>query len=198
MKERYDNNELLYLSRQGCPIARKYLIEQYYEYIDMVIKSKRPMLVNSLTYQDVRQTLILACIKAFDKYREDKGSSLDTYLSIVVNSCMLLIIRKIRMEKENVLPVYQYSSGVNFDEVDASLLLAEERTEYLPYKNLMLENQYSEILDTCNESEKQIVQYKMAGYRAREIAIKMNINVKTVYNTFYRIRKRIGFSFDYK
>lgn len=198
MKERYDSNELLYLSRQGCPIARKYLIEQYYDYIDVVIKTKRPLLVNSLSYQDVRQTLILACIKAFDKYREDKGSSLDTYLAIVINSCMLLLLRKIKIEKENIYPVYQYYNGKNFDENDSSLYIAEHKVEYLPYKKLALENRYFDILKMCNESEQKIIQYKVAGYRANEIALKMNLNVKTVYNTFYRIRRRIGFSFDYK
>lgn len=197
MKYRYNNNELLYLSRQGCPVAKEYLTKQYYQYVKMVVKSKRPALVNCINDQDLIQNTIMACIKALDCYREDKDCTLDTYIGIVVKSQIWITIRKFKAEKEYVVSGYCKGDTDFVDESD-TLFLADKKVEYQPNKRLVVKESMEELTKNCNENERRILQYRMAGYKASEIALLVGVSVKTVYNTMYQIRQRFGFAIDYK
>lgn len=194
--ERYNEEELLYLSRQGCSYAREVLYELCLQYVSIII-CKMNYNFYPLDKEDVAQEAFFSCLKALDKYRNDMECLLKTYLARVIKNKILSMLKKDYREKDRIYKYATYldanishTSQLRYDEV-----VADRSIEYCPQKQLLIKEEqenYQNALQICGSKfEKAVMEYRLQGYSEKDIAIILSVNVKKIYNAMYRLQKKL-------
>lgn len=188
---RYNDEELLYLSRQGCNIAYNQLVDEYYQFIRMLYYKMR---INTADEADVLQSTMINCIQAFDSYRPDRNCKLRTFMSWVIRNSILTAVKKSNIE----LKYYGYSlseSPQNVETMTYESLLQDTKDSFQPRAQLMVKEAtsvYQAYVDeNCSDLEQGVMEYRLQGYSNQEIAKELDSDIKTVYNAVYRLQKKL-------
>lgn len=195
--ERYNEDELLYLSRQGCNIARECLYEQYYQYAYMIIKDIQLRNISYIDKNDIIQDVVLSCYYALESYRPDRYCMLRTYLYKIIRNKVATILKKVHLEKVRV-----YNRAIFFDaSLDSKMegqygdIIADVKITYQPHKKLeaieAIEDYKEEVKRTGSELEIGVMEYQVLGYDHAGIAKVLGVDVRSVYNASYRLQKKL-------
>ncbi len=191
----YNEEELLYLSRQGCTIASEQLAKWCRSYVERTLYNLSVYPQSNYDYYDIIQCSWIACMKAIEQYRPDRQCRLKTYLTTVIKNQTATIIRKVCIEKERY-----YDRSISLDEENKSgyvygEVIANEKDSYHPSKTLFIKEtkrQYGDVVqDNCSGFEKEVVNLKILGYTPLEIASILKVDIKSIYNAIYRIQKKL-------
>ncbi len=191
----YNEEELLYLSKQGCPIATEYLLRWCKEYVEKVMRNVSVYNQSIYDFHDLIQCAWITCIQALDRYRSDKKCRLKTYLTTVIRNQVSSLLRKVCLEKErfhdhSISLDEQNKSGYFYNEV-----ISDSRNQYNPRTYLYVSEtkmNYENIINTqCSPLEKEVIALKAKGKTHKEIAQSLNVEIKVVYNALYRIQKKL-------
>lgn len=196
--ERYNEEELLYLSRQGCPIANKYFYKLYYNYIEIMVKRMQGTIPNYIDTYDIVQETMISCVLAIDNYRPDRYCMLRTYLCTIIKNKIITIFKKMNLENMRL-----YNSAIFFDaKVDLhenyyyDEIVADNRIQYQPHKRLereeMMDAYRKEVGVNCSTLERLIFDYQLQGYAHKDIASVLQIDIRAIYNAVYRLQKKMG------
>lgn len=192
---RYNDEELLYLSRQGCMYAHQELIEQYYQLIHVIYHKMRVQQTKYIDTNDIIQLTIIHCIQAFESYRPDRKAKLRTFMSLVIKNSILSAMKKSTNEH------YRYYSlsldGVIPDATDVTYeeRVADKRTDYQPREVLYVketeELYQGYVAEHCSTLEREVMEHRIIGYSNQDIARRLQVDIKSIYNAIYRLQKKL-------
>lgn len=179
--------ELVFLAKEGNEDAINLLYQKYKPII--VSKSKDAILKAShhgIEISDIMQEGYIALDDAINNFSETDNTSFYTFALVCIERKIINYLRKTTGGKYRILneavAIDEYVEKSVKDEVDAeiSFLTKENRND---------------IIDRVEESltgmEKIVFQLKIEGYNFLEIANTLNKDLKSIYNTFHRVKLKI-------
>ncbi|MDE6952612.1 MAG: sigma-70 family RNA polymerase sigma factor [Erysipelotrichales bacterium] len=194
--ERYNEEELLYLMHCGSETALECLIEIYYEKIRRWIWSFQFHDYIGLELEDFIQIGMICFLSAIEGYRSDKKTSLSTYVKSAIlrrMSSKVALTKDKRIYKEHQLisldDSIKESEGMRYDEVIEDTSIVYHPQKIFEVREATKEYLY-EMSYKASPSEKLVMGYLLEGYNAKEISNILQVPIKSVYNTSYRLHKK--------
>ncbi len=189
--------ELIYLARSNDPVALRSLYVYYDALVNTVMRKMKYISSMSLEAQDLLQVGLITFDKVFWSYRED----LDTTFEVYARSCIIKKMQSLLKKQYTFFTRYEKKAIsldriVNYDDSRTyGELIADQRVEYSPQKAQDLEKVwelvYAIIQNETSERDQKIFHLVLLGYPEREVALMLNISIKCVYNSVYRVMSKL-------
>lgn len=189
--------ELIYLARSNDPVALRSLYAYYDALVNTVMRKMKYISSMSLEAQDLLQVGLITFDKVFWSYRED----LDTTFEVYARSCIIKKMQSLLKKQYTFFTRYEKKAIsldriVNYDDSRTyGELIADQRVEYSPQKAQDLEKVwelvYVIIQNETSERDQKIFHLVLLGYPEKEVALMLNISIKCVYNSVYRVMSKL-------
>lgn len=189
--------ELIYLARSNDPVALRSLYAYYDALVNTVMRKIKYISSMSLEAQDLLQVGLITFDKVFWSYRED----LDTTFEVYARSCIIKKMQSLLKKQYTFFTRYEKKAIsldriVNYDDSRTyGELIADQRVEYSPQKAQDLEKVwelvYAIIQNETSERDQKIFHLVLLGYPEKEVALMLNISIKCVYNSVYRVMSKL-------
>lgn len=189
--------ELIYLARSNDPVALRSLYVYYDALVNTVMRKMKYISSMSLEAQDLLQVGLITFDKVFWSYRED----LDTTFEVYARSCIIKKMKSLLKKQYTFFTRYEKKAIsldriVNYDDSRTyGELIADQRVEYSPQKAQYLEKVwelvYAIIQNETSERDQKIFHLVLLGYPEKEVALMLNISIKCVYNSVYRVMSKL-------
>lgn len=189
--------ELIYLARSNDPVALRSLYAYYDALVNTVMRKMKYISSMSLEAQDLLQVGMITFDKVFWSYRED----LDTTFEVYARSCIIKKMQSLLKKQYTFFTRYEKKAIsldriVNYDDSRTyGELIADQRVEYSPQKAQDLEKVwelvYAIIQTETSERDQKIFHLVLLGYPEKEVALMLNISIKCVYNSVYRVMSKL-------
>lgn len=189
--------ELIYLARSNDPVALRSLYVYYDALVNTVMRKMKYISSMSLEAQDLLQVGLITFDKVFWSYRED----LDTTFEVYARSCIIKKMQSLLKKQYTFFTRYEKKAIsldriVNYDDSRTyGELIADQRVEYSPQKAQDLEKVwelvYAIIQNETSERDQKIFHLVLLGYPEKEVALMLNISIKCVYNSVYRVVSKL-------
>lgn len=189
--------ELIYLARSNDPVALRSLYAYYDALVNTVMRKMKYISSMSLEAQDLLQVGLITFDKVFWSYRED----LDTTFEVYARSCIIKKMQSLLKKQYTFFTHYEKKAIsldriVNYDDSRTyGELIADQRVEYSPQKAQDLEKVwelvYAIIQNETSERDQKIFHLVLLGYPEKEVALMLNISIKCVYNSVYRVMSKL-------
>lgn len=189
--------ELIYLARSNDPVALRSLYSYYDALVRTVMRKMKYVSSMSLEAQDLLQVGMITFDKVFWSYREDQDTTFEVYARSCIIKKMQSLFKKqytffIRYEKKSISldKIVNYEDSRTYGE-----LIADQRVEYSPQKAQNLEKIweliYAIIQNETSERDQKIFHLVLLGYPEKEVALMLDISIKCVYNSVYRVMSKL-------
>lgn len=189
--------ELIYLARSNDPVALRSLYSYYDALVRTVMRKMKYVSSMSLEAQDLSQVGMITFDKVFWSYREDQDTTFEVYARSCIIKKMQSLLKKqytffIRYEKKSISldKIVNYEDSRTYGE-----LIADQRVEYSPQKAQNLEKVwkliYAIIQNETSERDQKIFHLVLLGYPEKEVALMLDISIKCVYNSVYRVMSKL-------
>lgn len=189
--------ELIYLARSNDPVALRSLYAYYDALVKTVMRKMKYVSSMSLEAQDLLQVGMITFDKVFWSYREDQDTTFEVYARSCIIKKMQSLLKKqytffIRYEKKSISldKIVNYEDSRTYGE-----LIADQRVEYSPQKAQNLEKVweliYAIIQNETSERDQKIFHLVLLGYPEKEVALMLDISIKCVYNSVYRVMSKL-------
>lgn len=189
--------ELIYLARSNDPVALRSLYSYYDALVRTVMRKMKYVSSMSLEAQDLLQVGMITFDKVFWSYREDQDTTFEVYARSCIIKKMQSLLKKqytffIRYEKKSISldKIVNYEDSRTYGE-----LIADQRVEYSPQKAQNLEKVweliYAIIQNETSERDQKIFHLVLLGYPEKEVALMLDISIKCVYNSVYRVMSKL-------
>lgn len=189
--------ELIYLARSNDPVALRSLYSYYDALVRTVMRKMKYVSSMSLEAQDLSQVGMITFDKVFWSYREDQDTTFEVYARSCIIKKMQSLLKKqytffIRYEKKSISldKIVNYEDSRTYGE-----LIADQRVEYSPQKAQNLEKVweliYAIIQNETSERDQKIFYLVLLGYPEKEVALMLDISIKCVYNSVYRVMSKL-------
>lgn len=189
--------ELIYLARSNDPVALRSLYAYYDALVNTVMRKMKYISSMSLEAQDLLQVGMITFDKVFWSYRED----LDTTFEVYARSCIIKKMQSLLKKQYTFFTRYEKKAIsldriINYDDSRTyGELIADQRVEYSPQKAQDLEKVwelvYAIIQNETSERDQKIFHLVLLGYPEKEVALMLNISIKCVYNSVYRVMSKL-------
>ena len=189
--------ELIYLARSNYPVSLRSLYAYYDALVNTVMRKMKYISSMSLEAQDLLQVGMITFDKVFWSYRED----LDTTFEVYARSCIIKKMQSLLKKQYTFFTRYEKKAIsldriVNYDDSRTyGELIADQRVEYSPQKAQDLEKVwelvYAIIQNETSERDQKIFHLVLLGYPEKEVALMLNISIKCVYNSVYRVMSKL-------
>lgn len=189
--------ELIYLARSNDPVALRSLYAYYDALVNTVMRKMKYISSMSLEAQDLLQVGLITFDKVFWSYSED----LDTTFEVYARSCIIKKMQSLLKKQYTFFTRYEKKAIsldriVNYDDSRTyGELIADQRVEYSPQKAQDLEKVwelvYAIIQNETSERDQKIFHLVLLGYPEKEVALMLNISIKCVYNSVYRVMSKL-------
>ena len=195
--ECYCDEELLYLMRCGNETAQRCLYERYYQYLKKWAATHIGQLNSVFGWEDLLQEGLAVLARVFDTFREDKGTSLKTYANIATRRRFVTCIKPYCVKKSlqdyeivSFDQPYNDEAGMRYDEI-----IKNPKDRYNPSTYMLVKEkgvQYKKVLDdSLSLRERTVMSYIQKGYTQEEVSQKLELPLKSVYNTIYRYHQKM-------
>lgn len=189
--------ELIYLARSNDPVALRCLYFYYDALVNRVMRKMKYISSMSLEAQDLLQVGMITFDKVFWSYREDQDTTFEVYARSCIIKKMQSLLKKqytffTRYEKKAISldRIVNYEDSRTYGD-----LIADQRVEYSPQKAQDLEKVwelvYAIIQNETSERDQKIFHLVLLGYPEKEVALMLNISIKCVYNSVYRVMSKL-------
>lgn len=188
--------ELLSMANEDSEDAKDALFEKYQYIINIVVKKYKKMAKTlGIEYKDLYQEALLAFVDAVKRFKDDKETSLPTFITLCVERRLQVIIQKASRMKNKIL-ADSLSLEQPYDHFKQPLMdIIGDKNANNPLKNILLEEEYMElsyqIQKTLSVSEDEVYSLMLAGLNYNEIAIILDKEPKQVDNSIQRIRSKV-------
>lgn len=189
--------ELINLARSNDPVALRSLYAYYDALVNTVMRKMKYISSISLEAQDLLQVGLITFDKVFWSYRED----LDTTFEVYARSCIIKKMQSLLKKQYTFFTRYEKKAIsldriVNYDDSRTyGELIADQRVEYSPQKAQDLEKVwelvYAIIQNETSKRDQKIFHLVLLGYPEKEVALMLNISIKCVYNSVYRVMSKL-------
>ena len=192
------DDELLYLMRSGNQDATDYFYAKYYNEVSKWIK--KYLKINHLSYdfEDCLQESMMNFDSILDSYREDKNTSIKTFMKNAVCKRMINYTRQGKDKK-----IFQEYVVVSLDDYAGSAdsykyeeVIEDKSQRYSPREQMMVKEKivaYNTVGNTvASQLEKDVMELVLRGYSVKEISKMKNISPKSIYNAIYRYQRKMN------
>lgn len=187
MFDNYNDYELVALAKEGNEDAINLIYQKYKPLI--VNKSKDSIVLanhHGIEISDIMQEGFIGLDEAINDFSESDNTTFYTFAMLCIDRQIINYLRKNTKGKNRILndasPIDEYVEKNMRDDFDTEFSFIYKETE---------ENIMKEINSNLTEFEKDVFRYKIDGYSFDEIANTLNRDVKSIYNTFHRIKIKI-------
>ena len=187
MLNEYNDYELVSLAREGNEEAIEIIYQKYRPII--VSKSTDAIVTAShhgVEINDIMQEGFIGLEEAINGFSEHDNTSFYTFAVLCINRQIINYLRKTTRDKDKILndavTIDEHLERTMSDEYNAEASLISKELE-----NDMLEK----IEKSFTEFEKNVFKLRMDGYSFEEIANNLNRDIKSIYNTFQRIKNKV-------
>lgn len=180
----YNDYELVCLSREGNEDAINLI---YQKYKPIIVKKSEEAIIRAnhhgIEISDIMQEAYIGLDEAINSFNESDNASFYTFAMLCVNRQIINYLRKITGGKDKILNdaivIDDYLEKNMRDDFDTEFSFISREYE----KDIMLE-----LKSNLTEFECEVLNFKMDGYTFEEIANTLNKDIKSIYNTFHRIK----------
>ncbi|MBQ2873372.1 MAG: sigma-70 family RNA polymerase sigma factor [Bacilli bacterium] len=180
----YNDYELVCLAREGNEDAVNLI---YQKYKPIIVKKSEEAIIRAshhgIEISDIMQEAYLGLDEAINAFREDDNASFYTFAMLCVNRQIINYLRKITGGRDKVLndavTIDDYLEKSIKDDFDTEVSFISQESE----RDIM-----EELINNLTNFEKEVLKAKIDGYSFEEIANTLNKDVKSIYNTFHRIK----------
>ena len=188
-------NELLYMSRMGDLYAQTTLFSVVKETSIIITRmqiSHHPKL--STYYEDIVQEAWITSARAIDSYREDRGASIRTFLSLVITRRITQeMVRILDSDSMFQVSTVEYNDSIYFRPL-YSTLGDYDRNMSNPvyYTNYQIAKEKLERkMNTLCVEERAVLSCWIEGYSYKEAAEKLNMDSKTFGRRKENLKKKL-------
>ncbi len=158
--------------------AMRALLERF---LPMVQQTARRLSLPAADFDDACQEGLLAVVDAARRYSPEKGSSFAAYAGVSVKNRLLSMLRN-RQKLSNPDIV---------DGVSPDIVPSTTQTEDTVMNRARIEAVRSAMDSKLTEKERKVLLYLAEGYRYDEMAAMLGVDVKSVNNAIFRMRKKL-------
>lgn len=179
----YNDYELICLAREGNEDAINIIYQKYKPII--VSKSKDSIVLAShhgIEISDIMQEGYIGLDEAIKSFSESDNTSFYTFAMLCINRQIINYLRKLNCTKDKIL-----NDAVVIDETLEKSIKNSFDTEFSFISNEIMDD----IENNLTDFEKEVFNLRMIGYSFEEIANTLNRDVKSIYNTFHRLKGKI-------
>lgn len=182
----YNDYELVSLAQEGNEEAIDIIYKKYKPII--VKKSKNAILYAShhgIDINDIMQEGYIGLDEAIKGFSQDDKATFYTFANLCIDREIVNYLRKTTRGKNKLLneavAIDEGLENVISDEMDieSSFILKDNKKKFM-----------IEIYEELTKFEKEVFDLKIKGYNFEEIANILDRDVKSIYNTFHRIKQK--------
>jgi len=170
------SDEYLAITARSDKCAAAELISRYICSIEMRAKKYAPHM-----YEDLAQEGLMGLLKAADTYDKNRDVKFSTYANVCIRNKMLSALQK-KSAIEN---------GENTEISEEDIFDPAEIPENIVVENERLKEIYDKIISALSQQEWQVFQYFLTGLAYNQIALELNVSLKTVDNAMQRVRRKL-------
>ena len=187
MYSEYNDYELVAMAREGSEDAINIIYQKYKPLI--INKSKDAIYIanhHGLEISDIMQEGYIALEEAIQNFSENDNASFYTFAMLCIDRNIINFVRKNTISRNRLLndasPIDDYIERNMIDESNLEFSFIYRDTE---------EKIIDKIRKNLTDFEGKVFDYKIDGYSFEEIANTLNKDLKSIYNTFHRIKSKI-------
>ena len=187
----YSENELASMICDNDEDVNEALYKKYSYLISIVLNKNKDTLTKlKIELEEAKQDSFYALNEALTTYRDDRDASLTVYIINVIDYRIQKLIRK-KLRKKTKDEI----NNISLENCNETLLKITPDIKYNP-ENLMLSNEryttlVNEIMLSLSPHEKEIFNLIKENYSYNDISKILNLNIKQVYNSVYRIKDKV-------
>lgn len=192
--DKYTDEELVELTRNGNSLAEEYLLEKYKN----LVRSKvRSYFLNGGNDEDVIQEGMIGLFKAIRDYSSDKETLFSTFAELCVTRQIITAVKKSTRQKHMPLNNYVSLNKAVDDEspektfMDVLLVSEENDPEFMFINQEDKKSAYEIIEDDLSKLEKSVLGMYLEGLSYNEIAEKLDKTTKSIDNALQRLKKKL-------
>lgn len=182
--QEYNDYELIVLAREGNEEAINIIYQKYKPII--VSKSKDAIVRAShhgIEISDIMQEGYIGLDEAIYAFSENDNTSFYTFAILCISRQIINYLRKITGGRDKIL-----NDAVAIDEYVEKSIKDNFDTEFSIISNEHEKDIIDEIEKNLTEFEHKVFKLKVNGYTFEEIANILDKDIKSIYNTFHRIK----------
>lgn len=190
----YPDNELIDMISESNEEASNILYDKY-NFI-VTAELKRYLYVSKqlgIDYAELRQEALVGFSDALANYNQDKGCKLSTFITLCIERRLSKFIRKMDTKKEQI-----NQGTISLDqEIDEEFSLYDVLGDSSNDPQMILEEDESakSLLEEAeiklSSSEKEVLDLILSNYSYDDIAKKLGVPIKSIYNCIARIRNKL-------
>lgn len=192
----YNDYELVSLAKEGNEDAINII---YQKYKPIIVKKSQNMIFRAnhhgIEISDIMQEGYIGLEEAIMNFNEKDNASFYTFAMLCINRQIINYLRKTTGGRDKIL-----NDAVAIDEYVEKNMKDDYDTEFSFVYKEYEKDINSEIEKQLTDFEFKVFKMKMDGYSFEEIANNLSRDLKSIYNTFQRIKvkvKKIILSDDY-
>ena len=183
----YNDYELICLAREGNEDAVNILYNKYKPII--VSKSSDAIVMAShhgIEINDIMQEGFIGLEEAIMGFSEKDNTSFYTFAVLCINRQIINYLRKMTKGKDRIL-----NDAIAIDETIEKNICDDFNAEFSLISQEEEKNMIKELEKNFTKFERDVFKFKIDGYSFEEIANILNRDVKSIYNTFQRIKIKV-------
>lgn len=195
-KNEISDYELIDLYNENDEEAKNILYQRYGYIINLILNKHRNQYYKlRIDEQELYSEATLGFSDALNNYRDDKETSLPTFITLCVERKLYGFTKKY-MTKKHQVDIESISLDSSLDDSDKTLLdVISDNGKNDPLNNLEENDNYNElnfkIARVLSKKEYEVYALMLKNYNYKEIAQILNINEKQVDNAIQRIKNKV-------
>ena len=179
--------ELVFLAQEGNEDAINLI---YQKYKPIVVKKSRNAIVfashHGIDINDIMQEAYIGLDEAIRDFSQDTEATFYTFASLCIDRQIYNYLRKMTGGKDRVL---NEAIAIN-ESLEKTIDDGTDIESYMMGKDTN-KQMADEIRKMLTDFEKKAFDLRIQGYSFEEIAKVLNKDIKSIYNTFWRIKEKI-------
>lgn len=194
--EEYTDGELYSMICEENEEAKDYLYMKYKYIIDIVIKKYAFSAMKfGFEYKDLYQEALVGFSDAIRSYKEDKNTSMATFITLCVDRKLQNTILKASRIKNKIL-LDSLSLDHVYEQYEIPLKeIISDNSENDPLNNIMKDEEFDELLriieKALSSNEYEVYKLLISGLSYQEIANVLGKTPKQVDNAIQRLKNKI-------
>ena len=187
MTKEYNDYELVSLAQEGNEDAINII---YNKYKPIVIKKSKNAIMyanhHGIEINDIMQEGFIGLDEAIKNFSQNDTATFYTFASLCIDRKIVNYLRRMTQGKNKIL-----NDAVTIDDMIERVVsdCNDLELEFISKSEQM--DLIKKINMELTEFEKEVFNLRIKGYSFEEIAKTLNKDVKSIYNTFHRIKTKI-------
>lgn len=187
MIRQYNDYELVAFAQEGNEDAINIIYEKYKPIV--IKKSKNAIMYadhHGIEINDIMQEGFIGLDEAIKSFSQNDTASFYTFASICIDRKIVNYLRKVTQSKNKIL-----NEAITIDEIIERVVSDSNNVEFDFISRVEHKDLIRKISKELTVFEIKVFNLKIEGYSFEEIAKTLNKDVKSIYNTFHRIKTKI-------